>query len=79
MKKTASMVLVAFALVLTGCSGPYKITEPSSGTTYYTKSYDQKRDGPVTFRDEKTDSKVTLQSAQIKEISKKEYKEAVKN
>lgn len=65
-------------LVLGGCgSRHYAVTDPASGNIYYTRNVDRTH-GAVTLKDAKTGSKVTLQSSEVKTITKKEYKEAVK-
>jgi len=43
-----------------------------------TKKIKKQKDGTIFFDDAKTGSKVTLQNSEVKEISNKEYKEAVK-
>ena len=73
----AILVLASF-VTLVGCA-TYRVTDPASGKVYYTKKIKQeKRGGTVTFTDDRTGAKVTLQSSEIQKIPKKEYKEAVK-
>ncbi len=69
----ASMVLVA------GCTTYYKVQDPAGDRAYYTTDIDEKRAGSISFKDEKSGSKVTLQSSEVKEISKEEFEAAVKS
>jgi len=67
------------ACILVGCGGPYMVTDPASGKAFYTRSVDQNsRAGYVSFKDELSGSKITLQSSEVKEISSKDFDAAVK-
>ena len=73
--------LMVFGLIITlaGCSSYYRVTDPSSGKTYYTKEVSEAgRAGAVKIKDEKTGSTVTLQSSEVKEISADEYEAGLK-
>ncbi|UCD58117.1 MAG: hypothetical protein JSV16_03105 [Candidatus Hydrogenedentota bacterium] len=73
----AILVLASF-IILVGCA-TYRVTDPTSGKAYYTKKIKrEKRGGTVTFTDDRTGAKVTLQSSEIQKIPRKEYKEGVK-
>jgi len=63
-------------LLVAGCSSTYyKVTDPNSGTAYYTQKVDTiMGTGAVKVKDARTGSVVTLQSSEVKEISEKEYK-----
>ena len=62
-----------------GCSSHYRVTDPSSGKTYYTtKINDAGRAGAVKIKDDRTGSTVTLQSSEVKEISEDEYEAGLK-
>ncbi len=64
---------------LAGCSGNYyKVNDPAGARQYYTKDIDQTKAGAITFKDEKSGSKVTLQSSEVKDISKDEFEAGVK-
>ena len=80
MKRKVITVLVSivFFLGIVACSGSYMIKDPTGGSTYYTKKIKKERDGTIIFNDAVTGSKVTLKSSEVKKISSKEYKEAVK-
>lgn len=65
--------LATLAVVATGCSY-YKITDPTTDKAYYTEKYESK-DG-ITFTDAATQKKVTIQNAEIEDISSSEFKAA---
>jgi hypothetical protein len=73
---TAALMLGGLTILVAGCSSDhyYRVTHPTSGNEYYTmKVGDAGKGGAVKIKDEKTGSMVTLQSSDVKEISKKEY------
>lgn len=68
-------MLCGATLIAAGCSSYYRVTDPASGNSYYTtKVEDAGKAGAVRFKDEKTGSKVTLQSSEVKELSEAEFK-----
>jgi len=71
--------VLALVLVFTGCASYYRVTDTQSGNVYYTKKVDTVKGGggAVKLNDGKTGSVVTLQNSDVKEISKKEYKEGL--
>jgi len=75
---TALWILCGMLTLVAGCSNYYRVSDPAGNKEYYTTDIDQTKAGAVTFKDEKSGSKVTLQSSEIKEISKDEFKAAVK-
>jgi hypothetical protein len=65
--------------LLAGCGGNYyRVNDPAGDRQYYTSDIEKTTAGAITFKDEKSGSVVTLQSSEIKEISKDEFKAAVK-
>jgi len=81
MKNIDIAILTLCGLMVTagGCATYYKVTDPASGQNYYTtKVEDKAATGAIKFEDEKSGSTVTLQSSQVKEISKEEYTSALK-
>ena len=77
--KRLTTLMICFVLFITlGCASYYKVTDPASSKTYYTKDVDRHRDGRIEFKDEKTGAEVTLQSSEVAEISKDEFKENTK-
>lgn len=80
MKKSVKFGWIAASLctglLVGGCSSTYyKVTDPHSGTAYYTQKVDTLAGtGAVKVKDDRTGSVVTLQSSEVKEVSEKEYK-----
>lgn len=65
--------------LLGGCGGDYyRVNDTASEKLYYTTKIDQTRTGAITFKDEKGGSKVTLQSSEVKSISKEEFQAGLK-
>jgi len=72
-------LLFGMAGLLAGCGGNYyKVNDPAGDRQYYTTDIDKTKTGAITFKDEKSGSKVTLQSSEVKQISEDEFKAAVK-
>lgn len=77
--RSTGVMLLALATALAGCS-KYAITDPTSGTVYYTDGYDKSRkSGTVSFTDKRDGTEVTLQQHEIKKISGSEYKDGLKS
>jgi len=68
------VVGLCVGLLVIGCASYYKVTDPQSGKEYYTEKVDTLSGGAVKVMDARTNSVVTLQNSQVKEISEKEYK-----
>ncbi|MGH7219718.1 MAG: hypothetical protein ACREI1_05260 [Nitrospiraceae bacterium] len=65
--------------LVAGCGGNYyKVNDPAGDRLYYTTEIDQSKAGAITFKDKKSGSKVTLQSSEVKDISKEEFEAGVK-
>lgn len=62
-----------FLLFAAGCTTYYRISDRASGSTYYTTDYDRTDSGAVVFKDANSLSKVTLQSSEVREISKSDF------
>jgi hypothetical protein len=72
-------ILCGMAGLLAGCGGNYyKVNDPAGDRLYYTTKIDQSKAGAITFNDKKSGSKVTLQSSEVKDISKEEFEAGVK-
>jgi hypothetical protein len=66
-------------LLLGGCSTYYRVTDPATGKTYYTRddvAWRYTMSGTVSFRDTMTENTVTLASSEIKRITKEEFEAA---
>jgi uncharacterized protein YceK len=74
MKRIAlSLVLAAGGVGLSGCTSYYRVTDPSTGRTYYTTEMKKKGDGAVQLRDGRTGQEVTIQNSEIAKVTKEEY------
>ena len=74
MKASFSRLSLLSFLLLSACSSYYyQITDPASGRIYLSSEYDQRRNGSITFKDAVSQSVVTLQSSEVREISKEEF------
>jgi len=74
----ACVAAAALCLILVGCTSYYKVTDTTSGRTYYTTGVDhQRQSSAVRFEDERTHSQVTLQSSEVKEVSEADFEAGV--
>jgi hypothetical protein len=71
------LLIAASALMLGACTTYYMVKDPQSGQQFYTTSISQKKGQAVVFKDEASGAQVTLQSSQVSEISKDQYKAAI--
>jgi len=69
------ILCVVLVMFLMGCGSYYKITDPATQNVYYTTDIDKERGGAVSFEDAISGKKVTIQSSEIQEIDKKEFKQ----
>jgi hypothetical protein len=71
--------VLGLVFLVAGCASYYRVTDTQSGNVYYTKKVDTVKGGggAVKLNDGKTGSVVTIQNSDVKEISKKEYKEGL--
>ena len=53
------------------------VKDPSTGNIYYTDSIDKIKGGALKFKDAKTKTVVTVQSSEVKKISKRDYESAL--
>ena len=72
--RLAVVIALVFVMMVLGCASYYKVTDIGSGKTYFTQDIDRNRDGSILFKDEGSSSTVTLQSSEVLEISKEEFK-----
>jgi hypothetical protein len=68
-------MLCGLTMIVVGCSSPhYRVNDPATGKAYYTtKVEDAGKGGAVKFKDDKSGSRVTLQSSEVRNISSDEY------
>lgn len=74
MMRLVVVIALVFVMMGVGCASYYKVTDIGSGKTYFTKDIDRNRDGSILFKDETSSSTVTIQSSEVLEISKDEFK-----
>jgi len=76
-KTKVMCIVLALAMLsaVVGCSHRLKVTDPTSGKVFYTKKVHKHSGGSITFKDAHTGAKVTLQSSEKQEVSKKEFKD----
>jgi hypothetical protein len=60
-------------LLAAGCTNYYRITDQATGRIYYTTDYDRTDSGAVVFEDAKSRSNVTLQSSEVREVSRPDF------
>jgi len=72
--RTLAVVLVT--ILFAGCAHYYKVSDPSTGKTYYTEEV--KRNGSaVEFKDAQSGSVMTLQNSSVADIDKQEYEQGI--
>lgn len=69
---TALAVLVIFGL--SACGSYYKVIDPATDKTYYTKDIIEEKGGAIKLEDANTGSTVTLQNSEVTEINKEEFR-----
>jgi hypothetical protein len=74
--RLSTAVLFLFAA---GCTTYYRISDQTSGRVYYTTDYDRSDSGAIIFEDAKNRSKITLQSSEIREVSRADFEAGTKN
>lgn len=79
-KRVAALAVVLMsAALLTACGGNYyQVTDTDSGKSYYTRDVDRD-DGHVEFTDKTTGDKVGLDKFEIREVTRQQYKNAVRD
>ncbi len=75
-RRLAALTLAA--ALLGGC-GYFEVTDPTSGRQYYTIGTPAAvgEGGAITFTDQKSGAKVTLQESEVKPIDQEAYEKAV--
>jgi hypothetical protein len=72
-------ILCGMAGLLGGCGGDYyRVNDTAGERLYYTKDIDKTKTGAINFKDEKSGSVVTLQSSEVKTISREEFEAGLK-
>jgi hypothetical protein len=68
----------AILMLAAGCTHYYIVNDPAGTKAYYTTDIDRTDSGAIKIKDEKSGAEVTLQSSEVKEISRDEYEAALK-
>ena len=71
--RMAMVTACAAGLLLVGCTTYYKVTDPTTGKSYYTTELKQKGNGSATLKDSRTGNTVNIQNSEISKISKEQY------
>jgi hypothetical protein len=74
----ARLSTASLLLLTAGCTTYYRIHDQTSGRVYYTTDYDRADSGAVIFEDAKSRSKITLQSSEVREISRSDFEVGVR-
>jgi hypothetical protein len=67
------MTMFLASVVGSGCTSYYKVTDPTTGKSYYTTELKQKGNGSATLKDGRTGNTVNIQNSEISEVSKEEF------
>src|SRR4051794_34099285 len=73
MRPTLAAAICVALLLAGGCASYYKVTDPTTGKSYYTQELKRQDNGATTLKDAKTGNVVNIQNSEIDEISKEEY------
>jgi hypothetical protein len=68
----------AMLVLAAGCTHYYQVSDPAGTKMYYTTDIDKTDAGAIRIKDEKTGANVTLQSSEVKEISRDQFEAALK-
>ena len=60
-------------LIIAGCTNYYRVTDPTTGKTYYTTELKRSGSGTATLKDAHTGNTVTIQNSEVAQIKKEEY------
>ena len=76
-RQFAIVLFVVCGAALAGCHR-FEITDPTTERIYYTKHVRRTDSGGIRFKDAVSGSKVTLQTSEMHKISKKTFRDAVR-
>jgi len=66
-------MLIIFGIIACG-GGYYKVIDPATDKTYYTKKIHEEKGGAIKLEDANTGSTITLQNSEVTQINKEEFK-----
>ncbi len=72
-KKAALLSMLGLAILTSGCTSYYAVTDPKTGKQYCTTDWDTARGGTTRFVDAKSGAIVTIQESEVREISETEF------
>jgi len=71
------LCVIPLLLCLSGCGSYYQVRDPAGRADYYTTDIDEVGlGGAIKFKDARSGAVVTLQSSEVKQISKEEFAKA---
>lgn len=71
----AVMLALFFSIGIAACGGSYyRVKDPGTDKTYYTKKIEKEKGGAIKLKDANTGSTITIQNSEITEINKEEFK-----
>jgi uncharacterized protein YceK len=76
MRTVALVAVLGLAVVGSGCTSYYAVTDPKTGKQYYTTEWHTARGGTTRFVDAKSGAIVTIQESEIREIGEKEFQQS---
>lgn len=74
-RKVVGGAAIGVAIVTSGCTSYYTVTEPKTGKVYYTTEWETVRGGATRFTDAKSGAIVTIQESEIREVTPKEFQD----
>ena len=78
MKKLVVTITLALFIVACGSGYYYKVVDPATGKTYYTKKINEEKGGAIKLEDAATGSTVTIQNSEVTKIDRTEFNENTK-
>ena len=78
MKKLVVTITLALFIVACGSGYYYKVVDPATGKTYYTKKINEEKGGAIKLEDAATGSTVTIQNSEVTTIDRTEFNENTK-
>ncbi len=71
---TISLALfISGGIIACGSGYYYKVVDPSSGKTYYTKKISEEKGGAIKLEDAASGSTVTIQNSEVTKIDRTEF------
>jgi len=71
------VAILGLLLVVLGCASYYRVKDPQTGNVYYTEKFEYVSGGALRLMDARTNSLVTIQNSEVKEISSDEFQKGL--